>query len=492
MGNEIFRALNVCVEHNQQTKLQQVSFSVDKGEIFGIFGMYDSGKRTLLDVITGKVPINEGLLFYNGIPFHEGHPDLHGARILRISHHSSLIGELSLWENLVILRKRTKPHIFLNKRYVIKEVNSCFKAFNLGFSATQTVKSLSALHQLFIELLRSYFTQASIILLDDFSMDLRQDDLIALSDFMQKLKQKGISIIVTSRKLSLLKFICDQIAFLSAKSIIHTVESVQNKNNERFSGILMHMFPDDHDQGQSKARHDTMLFSAKTLRFDGIEPMTLTLNEGEVTALIDPFRMVIDSLEARLSELGRNKGFTLNDRLTHKIGWKKGIIFTSFNIQGTFFRTIPIIQNLSLPVLYRCSRFGLLKFRLGSFIAKDFSLNYGNQRLLQQNIRIGDLSKSDIIPVLLYRLRLANPQVIFCQDPWNDTDYISVKLIYRNLTDFAHDQKRAVCFLVSGIENLEDMADRYLVVARDGSLREVSFQEIRRTLFGYDSGVGHA
>jgi len=488
MGDEIFRALNICVEHNRQTKLRHLNLALHPGEVLGIFGLYDSGKKTLLDAITGKVPITNGLFFFNGVAYQQGQVDIAGAKILRISNSSSLIQGLSLWENLIVLRKHSHLHVFMNKRFIIKEVESCFKEFQLPFHPNQAVKTLTTLQQFFLEVLRSYFTGAKIILIGGLSLELSQDELLQLADFIRKLKDKGISIIVTSRMLTLLKVITDRIAFLAGGSIVHAVDNVQNLNNKRIESILLQIFPDKSSQDHFQVKKTEPLLQARLLDFPGVEPIELILHKGEVVAFIDPFKMVVESFERTIATCSWDNHLSVHGRLQKKIGWKERVVFANFKIDGKLFYTIPTLQNLCLPVLNRCTFLGFFKHRYSAFLAKDFTQWSHQEQILWKKGMDSPLAKRDMIWILLYRLRLANPEVIFCQDPWNDTDFLSVKLIYRELVDTAHVHHKSVCFLISSIENLDDFADRYLVVCRDGRVREVSYKNIRKTIFMNDQG----
>lgn len=488
MSNELFRAVNISVEKNNQRKLSQVNFSLHSEKVLGVFGLYDSGKRTILDAITGKVALDNGFFFVRGKTYHKGMNEFNELKLQRVSNTSSLIQGLSIWENLVVLKNHGYRQVFLHKTFIIKEVEECLQAFLLPFNPIQLVSTLTPLQQFFIELLRSYFLGTHIILIDDLSLELSREELELLSQFINRLKKRGLAILVTSRKVTILKAISDTIVFLSTGSIVHALENVSLVSVERIDSILMNIFPDKHSLKHVPIQRDAIVIRADGMPF-GNDTSSFVLYEGEVVACIDPFKMVSDVLEKTITASAKNNQFRVRGKLQKHLGWRDRVVFVNFSVEGKTFHSIPQLHNLCFPLLSRLTRCGFYSHRYEAFVAKDFS------KWAQQDMspllasRVKELTKRDIISIILYRLHLANPEAIFCQDPWNDTDYLSGRAIYRELETQAHKNKKAVCFIISNIENLDDFADRYLVISRDGTLYETAFDDIRKTVFKYDQAV---
>jgi len=485
MSKELFRAVNISVEKNNQRKLSQVSFSLHSGKVLGVFGLYDSGKRTLLDAITGKIDLVDGFFFVQGRAYHQGRNEFNEFKLQRVSNPSSLIQGLSIWENLVVLKNHGYRQLFLHKKFIIKEVEECLRAFQLPFNASQLVSTLTPFQQFFIELLQSYFLGTHIILIDDFSLEMSQNELELLTKFINQLKYRGLSILVTSRKVTILKAISDTIVCLSKGSIVYALENVSLISENRIDSILMNIFPDKHSLKHLPIQRGDIVMKADGIPF-GNEMNSFILYEGEVVACIDPFKMISDVLENAITTSANNNQLKVRGKVQKHLGWKDGVVFVNFSVEGKIFHSIPQLHNLCFPLLSRLTRGGFYSHRYEAFVAKDFS-NWAEQdknRLLTS--RATEPSKRDIISIMLYRLHLANPEAIFCQDPWNDTDYLSGRAIYHELEMQAHENKKAVCFIISNIENLDDFADRYLVISREGVLYETAFEDIRKTVFMYD------
>jgi ABC-2 type transport system ATP-binding protein len=204
---------------NQQLKaLDEVSFSVDKGQVLGIIGLNGSGKSTLLKTISGIYKPDLGTIEINGTM----------APILQIG--SGLQPQLSLHENIIIFGML----LGLTKSEIQNKVTEILDFADLTKFAETKLKHLSSGMKMRLAFSTTLQIKADIILLDE---------VLAVGDALFKkkcnnvfnsFKKEGKTILFTTHNLNSLTELCDNVLFLhKGKSImIGTPEEVINKFKE--------------------------------------------------------------------------------------------------------------------------------------------------------------------------------------------------------------------------------------------------------------------
>ena len=491
MRTEIFRALNASVATEGRPVLKGLNISLSRGETLGVFGTFDSGNTSLLDMITGKTALQSGVLYYNDTPFISGGMNQPGARVAHISKDSALVNGLKLWENILVIRKYRRKKIFLSKNLIFKEMTKCFANFDLDFSPNQLTDTLTPVQHIIIEILKAHLLNVQIILISDFSLECTKKEYDELFAFIDKLKKKDISFIVTSYRISNLKMLADRISFLTGGSIIKSVENKPNKNGELVDRILTSIFPDNMEPKSNKPVKNEVIFQAKNIDIGLAKPASFDLRKGEIAALVDPFKSANSILESKIRSNDKTSTFLLRGKPIRKFGWKENVAFIDFNTKDMIFTSLSIANNICFANYIKYSFIGIIRHRLMKFISEEFVSWYGDDSLDDKLIS-GNISEKQRIAILLFRLRLANPDVLFCLDPGIDSDYINNKMIHRELADLAYKKGMAVCILVSNKDNVNNFADRYIVVTKDNILEEEGYRSISKDNPDADNKQAHS
>lgn len=470
MQNEAFRALNISVVTEGQTVLKELSLSLNRGETIGVFSTFDSGITSLLDTVTGKIKLNSGVLYYNDIPYHSGGLNYPGARIAQVSMRSSLINRLKLWESILVVRKHRRANLFLNKSLIVRELEKRFAEFNLNFSPNQLTDSLTPIQHIIIDLLKVYLSNAQIILISNFSIECTKDEYLELFSFIDMLKRRGLSFIITSYRISNLKMCADKICFLTGGSIVKSIENHPD-NDALINRILTSLFSDNKDVTNKQSVNKELIFQAKNIDIGLKKPISFDLKKGEIVAFVDPLRTSINILESKLRSVDRTCDFLLHGKPIKKFGWNKKVIFVDFNTKDMVFSRLSMIDNICFTSYSKYSFMGIIRRRLLKFISEEFFQWYGDDSPNKFPNKT-TISRKERIAILLFRLRLSNPYVLFCTDPSIATDYINYKRIYNELADFAYHKGMAICILVSSTDSIYDFADRYIIASEKNIIEE--------------------
>lgn len=213
--------------------VNNLSFSVNQGEIFGFIGPNGAGKTTLFNLITGLIPPSSGELIYQNQVISQLQPhQIAGLGIARTFQNIRLFGELSVLDNVIIARHlHTHSNIItgvLGLPLAVKEEeNSRQKALELltliGLDnrTEEKAKNLAYGDQRRLEIARALALEPQILLLDEPAAGMNLNEKQQLSEFIRDLRDRfHFTIIIIEHHVPLVMGLCDRIAVLDFGQLI--------------------------------------------------------------------------------------------------------------------------------------------------------------------------------------------------------------------------------------------------------------------------------
>jgi branched-chain amino acid transport system ATP-binding protein len=224
--------------------VNNVSFHVQKDEIFGLIGPNGAGKTTLFNLITGFIPLSSGELLYNNqnISNCQSHK-IANLGIARTFQNIRLFGELSALENVIIGRHlHTKSNLFTGILGIPpapnEEKKSREKALELldlvGLSqrVNEQAKNFSYGDQRRLEIARALALAPQILLLDEPAAGMNPNEKQELSDFIREIRALfNLTVILIEHHVPLVMGLCDRIAVLDFDQLIALGEPSKVKND---------------------------------------------------------------------------------------------------------------------------------------------------------------------------------------------------------------------------------------------------------------------
>jgi branched-chain amino acid transport system ATP-binding protein len=242
--NLILEAKNITRRFGGLVAVNNISFSVNKDEIFGLIGPNGAGKTTLFNLITGLIPPSEGNLIYQNQEISTKKPhEIAALGIARTFQNIRLFGELSALENVIIGRHlHTKSNLFTGILRIPpapqEETQSKQKALELlelvGLQnrAEEQAKNFPYGDQRRLEIARALALEPQILLLDEPAAGMNPSEKQQLSDFIKQIRDRfKLTVILIEHHVPLVMGLCDRIAVLNFGQLIALDKPVIIRNN---------------------------------------------------------------------------------------------------------------------------------------------------------------------------------------------------------------------------------------------------------------------
>jgi branched-chain amino acid transport system ATP-binding protein len=224
--------------------VNQVSFEVYAGEIFGLIGPNGAGKTTLFNLMTGLIPPSSGKLIYQGKIISRLRPHQIAAQgIARTFQNIRLFGSLSALENVMIAQHlHTRSGIFTGvlglppapqeERRVRRKALELLDLVGLGDRAQEMAQNFAYGDQRRLEIARALALEPQVLLLDEPAAGMNPNEKQQLSAFIRQVRdQFNLTILLIEHHVPLVMGLCDRIAVLDFGELIALGNPAAVKDN---------------------------------------------------------------------------------------------------------------------------------------------------------------------------------------------------------------------------------------------------------------------
>ncbi|BCJ11478.1 ABC transporter ATP-binding protein [Streptococcus mitis] len=207
----MIRVENVSKSFGSKKALHQISFEIKEGEIFGFLGPSGSGKTTMINVLTGQLPADQGKTVLLG----KNSQDLTSNDLEQIgivSDGSGFYEKMSLYKNLLIYAKL----------YGLKSdrVNQVLQQVGLADAKDIIAEKLSTGMKQRMFLARALLNAPKILFLDEPTSGLDPTTSKMIHTLLQELKQAGTTIFLTTHDMHEATLLCDRLSLLNKGNLI--------------------------------------------------------------------------------------------------------------------------------------------------------------------------------------------------------------------------------------------------------------------------------
>jgi len=221
-----------------QKAVDDISFNVEKGSIFGLLGPNGAGKTTLIRMITGIFYPDEGQITFDGKKFDPVNDVLH---IGYMPEERGLYKKMKIGEQATYLAQLKG----LSKKEAINKIKEWFIKFEMQSWWTKKVEDLSKGMSQKLQFVTTVLHEPKLIILDEPFSGLDPVNSNLIKDEIYKLAQRGSTIIFSTHRMEQVEEICDHIVLINKgqKILDGSVKGVKNQFKENLFSIGFEQLP---------------------------------------------------------------------------------------------------------------------------------------------------------------------------------------------------------------------------------------------------------
>jgi len=212
----------------------QVTLRVKKGEIHALLGENGAGKSTLMSILFGLYKADEGTIKVNGETVTIENPnDANALGIGMVHQHFKLVDRFTVTQNIILGYEDTRRG-FLRYDNAIEKIKDLSKKYKLNVDPTAYIEDISVGQQQRVEILKTLYREADILILDEPTASLTPQEIQELMGIMKNMTKEGKSIVFITHKLEEIRQVADRCTILRKGKHIDTVE-VKDTTNEQLA-----------------------------------------------------------------------------------------------------------------------------------------------------------------------------------------------------------------------------------------------------------------
>lgn len=475
--------------------LDDVSFKVKKGEIHCLVGENGAGKSTLMKVLSGVYPYGTytGDIVYDGeIKKYKGIADSEKDGIAIIYQELALIPELSIYENIYFGHEIMDGKV-INWNQTIVNSKELLKKVRLDIKPSTQVKSLGVGTQQLVEIAKAFSKDVKLLVLDEPTAALNEDDSENLLELLRQFKDQGITCIMISHKLKEVISIADTITVLRDGGTVCSLDANKSEITER--EIIKHMvgreitniYPKREDVNIGKTAFEVKnwtVFDPKKDR-EILHNVSLNVKKGEIVGLAG--LMGAGRTEFSHSIFGNFSNYKIKSGellingevkrfKNSKDALRNGLAYVTEDRKGN---GLILIQD----VKYNITIANLDALVDGIVINQNEEIIQANKYKESINIKtpsieqkVGNLSGGNQQKVSLAKWLFAKPQVLILDEPTRGID-VGAKFEIYSIMNKLVEQGMSIIMISSELLEILGMVDRLYVMSEGKITGELSSEE---------------
>jgi len=476
---------NVTKQFPGVVALDDVSFSINRGEIHGICGENGAGKSTLMKILSGVYPHGtyEGSVIYNDKELHLSQSSIREAvkeGIAIVYQELTLVPTRTVGEN-VFLGKEPVEHNLINWNMLYAETQAILDKYQLDVDPRATVSTLGVGKMQMVEIAKALSEDAKVLILDEPTSALSKAEVEKLMEILRGLKSHGITCIYISHRLEEFFEITDRVTVMRDGRIITTQPTKDVTQGELVKYMVGREMKERFPKGNRKPAE--VIFEVDDI--EAVDPnnsnrkildgISFNVRKGEILGIAGlmgsgrtelvltlfgeyakiskgQIRMEGKPIQPKSARQAIDSGLSLvpEDRK------RMGLVL----IQS-------IVRNISLPNLDQFSKF----FSIDSNAEMQASLQQAKSLTIKApnlEVKAETLSGGNQQKVVISKWLLSRPQVMIMDDPTRGIDVGAKFEIYKLMNELA-EKGVAVIMISSDLEEVLGMSDRVMVMCRGHS-----------------------
>jgi methyl-galactoside transport system ATP-binding protein len=472
MANNILETRGVTKRFPGVLALDNVTLSVKPGSVHALMGENGAGKSTLMKCLFGIYKMDAGSIFVNGEECHfNSTADAMRAGVSMIHQELSNVPERSVAQNLWLGREPLNKFRLIDHKKMLRDTKTLLEDLNYHFDPGAKMASLSISQQQGCEIARAVSYNASIVVMDEPTSSLTENEVTHLFGIIRNLRSKGVAIIYISHKMEEIFQIADDVTVMRDGKVIGTYPASELSDDKLISLMvgrdMNSRFPPVESVIGDVCLEVKDLTAANPKSFKNI---SFKLHKGEILGLgglvgaqrTELVEAIFGIREVASGEILVNGKPLAKLRPRNAIDSGLGLVTEDRRNSGIF-PLLDITVNTSIASLLNYkTKIGLLDHKKLSESAssqnKQLRTKTPSMGTLIQNLSGGNQQK-----VILSRWLMTLPDILIMDEPTRGIDVGAKYEIYLIMAELVK-QGKAIIMVSSEMPELIGMSHRVLVL----------------------------
>jgi len=469
--------------------LDNVMLSVQPGEIHGLLGENGAGKSTLMKILSGVYTRDSGHIYLDGKPIEPSNP--HHAQMLGITiiyQELNLMPNLTVAENVFIGREPNRG-TFVRWGALRQQTRDLMSNLGVNVAPGVTVRNLSVAEQQMVEIARALSVKSRVIIMDEPTSSLTENEVEHLFSIMRGLKAQGMGVIFISHRMDEIFKICDRFTVLRDGQYVGT----KDITSATVDDIIRMMVgrPVSEFFHKEAARLGDVALEVRNLSKEkdpnnpnavGLSNISFNVRAGEIVGLAglvgsgrtDLARCIFGVDRRTSGEIFINGNRVAVHSPQDAIRAGMGFV-PEDRKQQALFLAMSVQDNVKMASFGDVARSGFISGRAQVRHVQDYvkSLSIRLARLDQQVL---DLSGGNQQKVVIARWLALKPRILIVDEPTRGIDVGAKAEVHALMSQLAREGV-AILMISSELPEVMGMADRLLVMREGRMVGEVSRAE---------------
>jgi putative multiple sugar transport system ATP-binding protein len=482
MSEYILEMNQISKEFTGVKALDNVNFKVKKGEIHCLVGENGAGKSTLMKVLSGVYPYGtyEGDIVYEGkVQQFNKINDSVNAGIVIIYQELALFPDLTVYEN-IFAGNEIKQGAFIDWNETITEAKKLLEKVNLDINPETLVKDLGVGKRQLIEIAKALSKDVKLLILDEPTAALNEDDSENLLNLLDDLRKQGITCIMISHKLKEVISIADSATVIRDGQTITTLYASKGEITENtiIKNMVGREIQDIYPKRTKKSNGEKVLELKNWSAYDQklgrhvVKNANLNVKKGEIIGLAG--LMGSGRTELALSIFGNAKSYKLQGdllldgmpkALRHTSeAIKAGIAYVTEDRKGDgLFLLQDIKSNISAANLHGISANGVINDNEEIRVADGYKTSLHIKAASLEQL-VGKLSGGNQQKVSLGKWLFVGPKLLILDEPTRGID-VGAKFEIYSVMNKLIEEGLSIIMISSELGEVLGMSDRVYVMA---------------------------
>lgn len=495
MSDYILEMHNITKEFPGVKALNDVNFQVRRGEIHCLVGENGAGKSTLMKVLSGVYPYGtySGNIIYHGNEQQfKSIADSEAKGIAIIYQELALIPELSVYENIYFGHEIVEGKL-INWNQTIVQAREMLQKVRLDINPSMKIRDLSVGKRQLVEIAKALSKNVQLLVLDEPTAALNEDDSANLLDLIRQLKEQGVTCIMISHKLKEIVSIADTITVLRDGATICSMDAQDHNITEQeiikymVGREIENIYPkrENVNIGEVCLEIKNWTVQSPALDREILHDININVRKGEIVGIAG--LMGAGRTELALSIFGNTPKYKIvsgeiiidgkEKSLKHpKHAIKAGIAYVTEDRKGN---GLILIQDIK----YNVTIANLDKLTNGIIINENEEINVAQEFQDSINIKapsikqlVGNLSGGNQQKVSVAKWLNVEPKILILDEPTRGIDVGAKFEIYTIMNQLV-EQGMSIIMISSELLEILGMSDRLYIMSEGSITGEMSAEE---------------